>query len=246
MRYAVPLLRAHATLLNSRVVNVAAPIGISRVTLADIYQNGAIALDLRAIVLGTLNALHLLGYLFKRMAHGRGSIQGASRPELGYGDGRTGLRAGPGDEVVGADPSHGSTPRHPCHPVLQPGAGMEPGRQLRPAFGGSPRDALAPVLPGAHRRCGPRRLDDKRPAPGDGGFGRVHRRWCFRQRSRPTAARRGNGLPGLPRGRLPLASLQPRRHHDLRGRRAPAPRGRAARIRRRADLHVAPLRNGLP
>ncbi|MCR0984094.1 heavy metal translocating P-type ATPase [Roseomonas populi] len=89
----VALETADAALLNSRVVDVAALIGLSRATLANIHQNVAIALGLKAVflvttvvgvtglwpavladtgatVLVTLNALRLLGYRFKGVAHG--------------------------------------------------------------------------------------------------------------------------------------------------------------------------------
>ncbi|NOG73544.1 heavy metal translocating P-type ATPase [Roseicella sp. DB1501] len=84
----VALETADAALLNSRVMDVAALVGLSRATLANIHQNVAIALGLKAIflvttvagitglwpavladtgatVLVTLNALRLLGYRFK-------------------------------------------------------------------------------------------------------------------------------------------------------------------------------------
>ncbi|WP_245906676.1 heavy metal translocating P-type ATPase [Teichococcus aestuarii] len=84
----VALETADAALLNSRVVDVAALIGLSRATLANIHQNVAIALGLKAVflvttvvgvtglwpavladtgatVLVTLNALRLLGYRFQ-------------------------------------------------------------------------------------------------------------------------------------------------------------------------------------
>jgi Cd2+/Zn2+-exporting ATPase len=83
----VALETADAALLNSRVVDVAALVGLSRATLANIHQNVAIALGLKAVflvttvvgvtglwpavladtgatVLVTLNALRLLGYRF--------------------------------------------------------------------------------------------------------------------------------------------------------------------------------------
>ncbi|PHK94537.1 heavy metal translocating P-type ATPase [Pseudoroseomonas rhizosphaerae] len=89
----VALETADAALLNSRVVDVAALVGLSRATLANIHQNVAIALGLKAVflvttvvgitglwpavladtgatVLVTLNAMRLLGYRFKGMAHG--------------------------------------------------------------------------------------------------------------------------------------------------------------------------------
>ena len=89
----VALETADAALLNSRVVDVAALVGLSRATLANIHQNVAIALGLKAVflvttvvgitglwpavladtgatVLVTLNALRLLGYRFKGVAHG--------------------------------------------------------------------------------------------------------------------------------------------------------------------------------
>ena len=89
----VALETADAALLNSRVVDVAALVGLSRATLSNIHQNVAIALGLKAIflvttvvgitglwpavladtgatVLVTLNAMRLLGYRFKGMAHG--------------------------------------------------------------------------------------------------------------------------------------------------------------------------------
>jgi Cd2+/Zn2+-exporting ATPase len=89
----VALETADAALLNSRVVDVAALIGLSRATLSNIHQNVAIALGLKAVflvttvvgitglwpavladtgatVLVTLNALRLLGYSFKGVAHG--------------------------------------------------------------------------------------------------------------------------------------------------------------------------------
>ncbi|MBS5904677.1 MAG: cadmium-translocating P-type ATPase [Acetobacteraceae bacterium] len=89
----VALETADAALLNSRVVDVAALVGLSRATLSNIHQNVAIALGLKAIflvttvvgitglwpavladtgatVLVTLNALRLLGYRFKGVAHG--------------------------------------------------------------------------------------------------------------------------------------------------------------------------------
>jgi Cd2+/Zn2+-exporting ATPase len=88
----VALETADAALLNSRVVDVAALVGLSRATLANIHQNVAIALGLKAVflvttvvgvtglwpavladtgatVLVTLNALRLLGYRFKGVAH---------------------------------------------------------------------------------------------------------------------------------------------------------------------------------
>uniref|UniRef100_UPI001357DD37 heavy metal translocating P-type ATPase n=1 Tax=Rhodovarius lipocyclicus TaxID=268410 RepID=UPI001357DD37 len=84
----VALETADAALLGSRVVDVAALIGLSRATLANIHQNVAIALGLKAVflvttvvgitglwlavladtgatVLVTLNALRLLGYRFE-------------------------------------------------------------------------------------------------------------------------------------------------------------------------------------
>ena len=84
----VALETADAALLNSRVMDVAALVALSRATLANIYQNVGIALGLKAIfllttvigitglwpailadtgatVLVTLNALRLLGYQFK-------------------------------------------------------------------------------------------------------------------------------------------------------------------------------------
>jgi Cd2+/Zn2+-exporting ATPase len=87
----VALETADAALLNSRVVDVAALVGLSRATLANIHQNVAIALGLKAVflvttvlgitglwpavladtgatVLVTLNALRLLGYRFKELA----------------------------------------------------------------------------------------------------------------------------------------------------------------------------------
>ena len=87
----VALETADAALLNSRVVDVAALVGLSRATLANIHQNVAIALGLKAVflvttvvgvtglwpavladtgatVLVTLNALRLLGYRFKGSA----------------------------------------------------------------------------------------------------------------------------------------------------------------------------------
>jgi Cd2+/Zn2+-exporting ATPase len=87
----VALETADAALLNSRVVDVAALVGLSRATLANIHQNVAIALALKAVflvttvvgitglwpavladtgatVLVTLNALRLLGYRFKGAA----------------------------------------------------------------------------------------------------------------------------------------------------------------------------------
>ena len=90
----VALETADAALLNSRVLDVAALVGLSRATLANIHQNVAIALGLKAVflvttvvgvtglwpavladtgatVLVTLNALRLLGYRF-RGAAGRG------------------------------------------------------------------------------------------------------------------------------------------------------------------------------
>ncbi|MET3352822.1 heavy metal translocating P-type ATPase [Xanthobacter autotrophicus] len=90
----VALETADAALLNSRVTDVAALVGLSRATLANIHQNVAIALGLKAVflvttvvgitglwpavladtgatVLVTLNALRLLGYRFKgAAAHG--------------------------------------------------------------------------------------------------------------------------------------------------------------------------------
>ncbi|WP_424138134.1 heavy metal translocating P-type ATPase [Roseomonas chloroacetimidivorans] len=89
----VALETADAALLNSRVMDVAALVGLSRATLANIHQNVAIALGLKAVflvttvvgitglwpavladtgatVLVTLNALRLLGYRFKGVAHG--------------------------------------------------------------------------------------------------------------------------------------------------------------------------------
>ena len=87
----VALETADAALLNSRVLDVAALVGLSRATLANIHQNVAIALGLKAVflvttvagvtglwpavladtgatVLVTLNALRLLRYRFKDMA----------------------------------------------------------------------------------------------------------------------------------------------------------------------------------
>lgn len=87
----VALETADAALLNSRVVDVAALVGLSRATLANIHQNVAIALGLKAVflvttvlgitglwpavladtgatVLVTLNALRLLGYRFRGLA----------------------------------------------------------------------------------------------------------------------------------------------------------------------------------
>jgi len=87
----VALETADAAVLNSRVLDVAALVGLSRATLANIHQNVAIALGLKAVflvttvvgitglwpavladtgatVLVTLNALRLLGYQFKDMA----------------------------------------------------------------------------------------------------------------------------------------------------------------------------------
>jgi Cd2+/Zn2+-exporting ATPase len=87
----VALETADAALLNSRVVDVAALVGLSRATLANIHQNVAVALGLKAVflvttvvgitglwpavladtgatVLVTLNALRLLGYRFKGAA----------------------------------------------------------------------------------------------------------------------------------------------------------------------------------
>ena len=84
----VALETADAALLNGRVLDVAALVGLSRATLANIHQNVAIALGLKAVflvttvagvtglwpavladtgatVLVTLNALRLLGYRFK-------------------------------------------------------------------------------------------------------------------------------------------------------------------------------------
>ncbi|SDB21485.1 Cd2+/Zn2+-exporting ATPase [Belnapia rosea] len=89
----VALETADAALLNSRVVDVAALVGLSRATLANIHQNVAIALGLKAVflvttvvgitglwpavladtgatVLVTLNALRLLGYRFQVATHG--------------------------------------------------------------------------------------------------------------------------------------------------------------------------------
>ncbi|MFK4046214.1 heavy metal translocating P-type ATPase [Roseomonas mucosa] len=89
----VALETADAALLNSRVVDVAALIGLSRATLANIHQNVAIALGLKAVflvttvlgitglwpavladtgatVLVTLNALRLLGYRFQSASAG--------------------------------------------------------------------------------------------------------------------------------------------------------------------------------
>ncbi|MCO6416126.1 cadmium-translocating P-type ATPase [Siccirubricoccus sp. KC 17139] len=90
----VALETADAALLNSRVVDVAALVGLSRATLANIHQNVGIALGLKAVflvttvvgitglwpavladtgatVLVTINALRLLGYRFKgAAAHG--------------------------------------------------------------------------------------------------------------------------------------------------------------------------------
>jgi Cd2+/Zn2+-exporting ATPase len=87
----VALETADAALLNSRVMDVAALVGLSRATLANIHQNVAIALGLKAVflvttvvgitglwpavladtgatVLVTMNALRLLGYRFRRAA----------------------------------------------------------------------------------------------------------------------------------------------------------------------------------
>ena len=87
----VALETADAALLNSRVLDVAALVGLSRATLANIHQNVAVALGLKAVflvttvvgitglwpavladtgatVLVTLNALRLLGYRFKGAA----------------------------------------------------------------------------------------------------------------------------------------------------------------------------------
>ncbi|WP_456318798.1 heavy metal translocating P-type ATPase [Belnapia arida] len=84
----VALETADAALLNSRVVDVAALVGLSRATLANIHQNVAIALGLKAVflvttvigvtglwpavladtgatVLVTINALRLLGHRFR-------------------------------------------------------------------------------------------------------------------------------------------------------------------------------------
>ena len=90
----VALETADAALLNSRVLDVAALVGLSRATLANIYGNVAIALGLKGVflvttvigvtglwpavladtgatVLVTLNALRLLGYRFRGIgAHG--------------------------------------------------------------------------------------------------------------------------------------------------------------------------------
>ena len=90
----VALETADAAILNNRVVDVAALVGLSRATLANIHQNVAIALGLKAVflattvvgitglwpailadtgatVLVTLNALRLLAYHFKgAAAHG--------------------------------------------------------------------------------------------------------------------------------------------------------------------------------
>ncbi|MCB4825414.1 heavy metal translocating P-type ATPase [Roseicella aerolata] len=90
----VALETADAALLNSRVVDVAALVGLSRATLANIHQNVAISLGLKAVflvttvvgitglwpavladtgatVLVTINALRLLGYRFQgAAAHG--------------------------------------------------------------------------------------------------------------------------------------------------------------------------------
>ena len=90
----VALETADAALLNSRVVDVAALVGLSRATLANIHQNVAISLGLKAVflvttvfgitglwpavladtgatVLVTINALRLLGYRFQGApAHG--------------------------------------------------------------------------------------------------------------------------------------------------------------------------------
>jgi Cd2+/Zn2+-exporting ATPase len=89
----VALETADAALLNSRVVDVAALVGLSRATLSNIHQNVAIALGLKAVflvttvvgitglwpavladtgatVLVTLNALRLLGYRFKGVVRG--------------------------------------------------------------------------------------------------------------------------------------------------------------------------------
>lgn len=87
----VALETADAAILNSRVLDVAALVGLSRATLANIHQNVAIALGLKAVflvttvagitglwpavladtgatVLVTLNALRLLEYRFKDVA----------------------------------------------------------------------------------------------------------------------------------------------------------------------------------
>ena len=87
----VALETADAAVLNSRVLDVAVLVGLSRATLANIHQNVAIALGLKAVflvttvagitglwpavladtgatVLVTLNALRLLGYRFKDVA----------------------------------------------------------------------------------------------------------------------------------------------------------------------------------
>ncbi|MBL6082506.1 cadmium-translocating P-type ATPase [Belnapia sp. T18] len=87
----VALETADAALLNNRVLDVAALVGLSRATLANIHQNVAIALGLKAVflvttvvgitglwpavladtgatVLVTLNALRLLGYRFQMAA----------------------------------------------------------------------------------------------------------------------------------------------------------------------------------
>ncbi|MHB0670487.1 hypothetical protein [Roseomonas mucosa] len=70
MRRAVGPLQADTAPLNSRVVDVATLIELSRATLANIHQSVAIALSLKAVSLMTLNALRLLGYHFKGVAHG--------------------------------------------------------------------------------------------------------------------------------------------------------------------------------
>ncbi|WP_456307477.1 heavy metal translocating P-type ATPase [Paeniroseomonas aquatica] len=89
----VALETADAALLNSRVVDVAALVGLSRATLSNIHQNVAIALGLKAVflvttvfgitglwpavladtgatVLVTLNALRLLSYRFQSASAG--------------------------------------------------------------------------------------------------------------------------------------------------------------------------------
>ena len=89
----VALETADAALLNSRVVDVAALVGLSRATMSNVRQNVAVALGLKAVflvttvagvtglwpavladtgatVLVTLNALRLLGYRFKGVANG--------------------------------------------------------------------------------------------------------------------------------------------------------------------------------
>jgi Cd2+/Zn2+-exporting ATPase len=86
----VALETADAALLNSRVADVAALVGLSRATLANIHQNVAIALGLKAVfvvttvlgvtglwpavladtgatVLVTLNALRLLSHRFREV-----------------------------------------------------------------------------------------------------------------------------------------------------------------------------------